>query len=369
MGATLTAVYGDGWDDAVINPLTRAEAEERHAAGEPYSVVLIVGERPHAVLDVALGDGCLGLTRFDGFGGRATCHEWRRTADGDLFLRRARTWRVLARTTVTFRLDGRRTDLVERENSREQHVTPGSPPPRTPVPAFGQWQALLEFAGDGRPAVADAASHPLPVRAGSRPWQPPRPLLPHRLGELFTDGAERPSGDRVLRLSTHAAGPLHLPSGRLVAADPSSLDHGEEPFTVTVAPGRYPVTISLATFTDDPGHRRVAAARLRVADSPTVTWELAVRAGQNVLDLGAGEFFGFGVDAGLGCFVDEDNRERLAGEWERLDFDRFATLPGGDLVAWSSGWGDGAYPTWTGRDASGAVTCFVADMLLFGAGT
>jgi hypothetical protein len=369
MGVTLTAVYCDGWDDAVVNPLTRDIAEARHSAGEPYSVVLLVGGRPHAVLDVALGDGHLGLTRFDGFGGRASRHQWRKNRTGELFLREARQWRGTTTTTVTFELNGRRTDLVEQENSRKQDYTPNSPAPRTPVPAFGQWQPLLEFAGDGRPEFADASTHALPVRAGVPPWQPPRPLRPYRIEELFTDGAERPVRDRATRISTHAAGLLRLPSGRLVAADPSSLDYGEEPFTVTVAPGEYPVTISLATFTDDPGHRRVAAARLRITESPTATWELALRDGQDHLDLGDGEFFGFGVDAGLGCFVDEDNRERLSEEWERFDFDRFTTLPGGDMVAWSSGWGDGAYPTWIGRDASGAVTCFVADMLLFGTGT
>jgi len=35
------------------------------------------------------------------------------------------------------------------------------------------------------------------------------------------------------------------------------------------------------------------------------------------------------------------------------------------VVAWASGWGDGAYPTWIGRDSSGEIACFVADMLLF----
>ncbi len=35
------------------------------------------------------------------------------------------------------------------------------------------------------------------------------------------------------------------------------------------------------------------------------------------------------------------------------------------MAAWNSGWGDGSYPTWIGRDAGGEVTRFVADMLLF----
>ena len=368
MGAMLTAVHGDGWDGAVVNPFSRETAASRHAAGEPYAVLLLAGARLHGVVEVALASGHLGLTRFDDAGGQASRHEWRLSRDGDLFLREARTWRGGAATTITFRLDGRRTDLVVRGNTSDQLVTPGSPPPRMPVPGFGRWQPLLEFAGDGRPDITDAAAHRLPVRAGARPWQPPRPRAPRGIEGLFTDGTERPVGDRVVRLTTHAAGPLHLPSGRLVAADPSSLDYGEDPFTVTVAPGTYPVTISLATFADDPGHTRVAAARLQVTGSPTAGWELALRPGQDRLDLGDGEFYGFGVDGGMGCFVDEDNRERLAELWEGFDFDRFATAASGDLVAWSSGWGDGVYPTWTGRDSAGAVTCFVADMLLFGAG-
>lgn len=33
-------------------------------------------------------------------------------------------------------------------------------------------------------------------------------------------------------------------------------------------------------------------------------------------------------------------------------------------IAYLSGYGDGSYPVWIGRDAEGAVTCFVADMLV-----
>jgi hypothetical protein len=188
------------------------------------------------------------------------------------------------------------------------------------------------------------------------------------LVEMLPEGACPTVHDRRLRISTHRAGPLRLPSGRLVAADPSSLDYGEEPFLVTVAPGDYPVTIAVATFLDDPGHSRVCATRLEITAEPAVRWELALRDGQDPLDLGAGEFFGFGVDAGLACFVDEDNRERLAEAWESLPDllnPRYTTLDGNEMVAWSSGWGDGAYPTWIGRDISGNVVAFVADMLLF----
>jgi uncharacterized protein DUF4241 len=39
-------------------------------------------------------------------------------------------------------------------------------------------------------------------------------------------------------------------------------------------------------------------------------------------------------------------------------------VDGGGLFAYHSGWGDGAYPTWIGRDENGEVVCFLTDMLL-----
>ena len=366
--AAMTAVYCDGWDDAVVHPITRSVAEERDAAGEAYSVVLLAEGRPHAVLNIWWAEAFCGVDRYDETGRLISRHEYRHTRDGDLFLRELRTFDGAVRNRTSWELSGRRTQVAEAPGSRHTTTLAGFPPQRVPVPAFGDWQDILP---DVR-AITDADGHPLPVRpAAGRPWDPPRPLRPRGLDELFTGGAERALGERRVRLSARPAGPLRLPSGRLVAADPSSLDYGEEPFAVPVAPGTYPVTMSIATFTDDPGHERVAAARLDVTDRPAVRWELALRAGQEPLDLGAGEYFGFGVDAGLACFVDEDNRERLIGAWEGLDDlrrPRFTTVADGEMVAWSSGWGDGAYPTWIGRDAAGAVTCFVADMLLFPTG-
>jgi Protein of unknown function (DUF4241) len=191
-------------------------------------------------------------------------------------------------------------------------------------------------------------------------------LPPDGLDALFTPGGVVEVRDRRLRLSVHAAGPLHLSSGRLIAADPSSLDIAK-PFTVSVPPGKYPVLISLATFVDDPRHSRVCAARLHLGDQPVVRWELALRDGQELLDLGYRQFFGFGVDAGMACFVDADAADRTRDVWRTLGGlvePRYRTIDSGVMVAWSSGWGDGKYPTWIGYAATGVVTCFVADMLL-----
>ncbi|MDB4872998.1 MAG: hypothetical protein JWL97_4002 [Gemmatimonadales bacterium] len=84
-----------------------------------------------------------------------------------------------------------------------------------------------------------------------------------------------------------------------------------------------------------------------------------------------GAFFGFGVDAGVGCFYDHaaggDIVTVTEDDWETFtEVERDQTLEltasGSDanLITFSSGWGDGAYPTWIGRN----VTGFVADMLV-----
>ncbi|GAB3848809.1 DUF4241 domain-containing protein [Dactylosporangium cerinum] len=218
----------------------------------------------------------------------------------------------------------------------------------------------------------DVVRHQLAVSRGGRPpWRPPRPFAPHGIGELFRPDAVVEVEDRRLGLSVHTAGPLHLTSGRLVAADPSSLDFDAVPFTVLVPPGSYPVSVSLATFVDDPRHSRVCAVRLDVTHQPVIRWEMALRDGQEPLELGYGEFFGFGVDAGMACFVDADAAGRMQDVWRTLAGlvePRYRTIDSGAMVAWSSGWGDGAYPTWIGYDATGSVACFVADMLLFPTG-
>jgi hypothetical protein len=120
----------------------------------------------------------------------------------------------------------------------------------------------------------------------------------------------------------------------------------------------------------------VAAARLTVRDEPVASWELALRPDQDPRLLGDGEFFGFGVDAGMGCFVDAEAAEALAGIVEETYEDAFEDLlsdqavevsdpaTGANLIAFPSGWGDGAYPTWIGRTTDGEVACFVADMLV-----
>jgi len=205
---------------------------------------------------------------------------------------------------------------------------------------------------------------------------------------MFTAG-ERfalPRG-QVGTVSVTAPAELNLPSGRIVACDPFTGlgPYGGDPFTVAVPPGRYPVTASVVEITspDEPDpeqpHLRVAAARLSILDEPVVAWEQAVVPEQDLASLGEDEFYGYGVDAGTGCFVDADAVEPLGGfesetetlqaafeavEWSATVVTLADPANGHNLVAFSSGWGDGAYPTWIGRTRTGEVACLVTEFFV-----
>lgn len=181
---------------------------------------------------------------------------------------------------------------------------------------------------------------------------------------------------------------LVAPSGRLIACDPCNLDSESfrrghtGPFVRTVPAGKYPVILCIA---DAPsGHGGVACAMVRFREERTTVWEMAVLPGQDPATLPLGEFFGYGVDTGMGCFIDaatagkltKDNHDRLlidelpdalcpslsSGQKGKdgvgLSVDRES---GGNLVAFSSGYGDGGYVSYWGIGASGEPCCLVTD--------
>ena len=226
------------------------------------------------------------------------------------------------------------------------------------------------------------------------------------VARMFTAGARfaLPRG-QVGTVSVTAPAELRLPSGRIVACDPFTGlgPYGGDPFTVAVPPGRYPVTASVVEITAgqepgsefgsefgpdadadaeaDPEHPqlRVAAARLTILDEPVTDWEQAVVPEQDLAALGEDEFYGYGVDAGTGCFVDAEAVEPLgefegdnetlqaafeAVEWAAAVVTLADPASGHNLVAFSSGWGDGSYPTWIGRTRTGEVACLVTEFFV-----
>lgn len=187
----------------------------------------------------------------------------------------------------------------------------------------------------------------------------------------FTDGqafrTERPT-----RVRLHRAGDLLVPSGRIVACDPLVMP-GTPAFTREVRAGKYSVLLSVAELEND---QRVAAAAVEFdvgGATAAERWDLALVPGQDPATLGPREFFGYGVDAGTGCFMDAQVAAALdAGEPCDLDAALQASyVPtfswanlrhrDGSVVAFSSGWGDGSYASYWGFDGTGRLVALATD--------
>ena len=172
-------------------------------------------------------------------------------------------------------------------------------------------------------------------------------------------------------ITVYHMGNLELTSGRIVATDPL-VQPDRSPLVRTVPPGDYPVTLYEA-------FGRIAGASMRFGDGKPARWELATIAGEDTSTLKNDAFFGYPVDAGLGCYMDADTytlmqaREKQVGAEENstdvnyyddvvapeiaLNDNKFimhrpvAGKRGNVAIFWS-GWGDGFYPVLWGLDAN-----------------
>lgn len=162
MTPVLEAVYADGWDDAVVNPMTPDEASGRDAAGLPYAVLLLAAGRLHTRLHLSWRDRYCQLTTFDAFGRTVIMLDLRRGDDGDLFLFEKRTWNapddvsqhefvnVAARHLTRYLPNGRRLDIDEPRGDRggSSHTQSFDTPPRLTPPTFGRWAPSSKPAAD-----------------------------------------------------------------------------------------------------------------------------------------------------------------------------------------------------------------------------
>lgn len=199
---------------------------------------------------------------------------------------------------------------------------------------------------------------------------------------LFEEGRVVTTEIGRVTLARRPAGELTLTSGRVVACDPAYF-YDTQPFTREAPAGTFPVTLSVAHFED--GDRRVAGALLRFREEPVATWELALHPGEDASELDEGEIFGYPVDSGTGCLMDEETARLVAAltdeeeffdaiadelektyedtwSWAAVGFDPDS---GANVVAFSTGIGDGRYASYFGLDETGEVVCLVTDFSLF----
>jgi hypothetical protein len=165
-------------------------------------------------------------------------------------------------------------------------------------------------------------------------------------------------------------GKIKIESGRLIACDPIVM-RDATPFTQHFPIGDFPVHLAMAkTFND----QRVAFSRIVFSDKEIIKWEFALHNGQKPIPLKDTSFYCYGVDAGIGIFIDSiaNNffNQKDHSEWETAfiakaekngytgylhDFD------GHNLATFSTGYGDGCYATYIGFDKEGNVCQLLTD--------
>jgi Protein of unknown function (DUF4241) len=170
-------------------------------------------------------------------------------------------------------------------------------------------------------------------------------------------------------------GDLKVAEGNIVAVDPLMYTN-DLPFTASFPTGKFPVQLAVAKIKDD---ERVGFARIKFSAELPVRWTMAVIDGQNPDELGADQIFGYGVDAGLGAFMDisggrelmsfidaePGNDEVIIEELEKTTKDTWSSLMwehnASNVAIFSSGWGDGFYASYIGYDNDDNICRLVTD--------
>jgi hypothetical protein len=193
-------------------------------------------------------------------------------------------------------------------------------------------------------------------------------------------------------------GDVNLPTGKIIVADPFfSLE--QRPFSRTVEADKYPVYIYMTEI--DTLHHRVAYAKIKFRPEDASKWVLALTddlTNDELTDLGEDEFYGFPVESGLACFLDEETNTRFVAKMDELQeknpesnyyddvlSDEFREYSGknnfsrelGDwndhrpdagsdnnVIMFASGWGDGYYPAYWGLNENGDTIELVIDFLI-----
>jgi hypothetical protein len=197
-----------------------------------------------------------------------------------------------------------------------------------------------------------------------------------QLGSAFAEGDREFQYPGKVRLELRELGTLSVVSGQIVACDPLVFPE-TAPFEVLVPVGAYPVIASIAHIEND---ERIAFARIQFAEGVPTHWRHVAQDGQDVESLAAEEYFGYPVDAGTGAFMDlvaaralvnrmnteEEYYETIIEEMEKtyVNTRSWASVtPGGsaNVICFSSGYGDGSYPSFVGYDAMARVVCLLTD--------
>ena len=193
-------------------------------------------------------------------------------------------------------------------------------------------------------------------------------------------------------------GDVNLPTGRIVVSDPF-FSAEQTAFARSVEPDKYPVYVYVSEI--DKLHHRIAYAKIKFRPEEATKWILALTEDiteEELNDLSEDEFYGFAVESGLACFMDEETSEEFNEKLDNLqeanpefnyydsilseefreysgkntfsrelgDWNDHKLSPDSDnnILMFASGWGDGYFPAYFGLNDNGDTIELVVDFLL-----
>lgn len=194
-----------------------------------------------------------------------------------------------------------------------------------------------------------------------------------------------------MEVDTLDIGEINFPTGEILACDPLVDLEYAKPFIQKVPIGKYPIKIAVVPSKEYGD--RYACVKVEFSKNKPIIYELAMTGAEEELDEAKDdEFYGFGVDAGMGCVADKKAQEEYIKYWEKLVEEEDAdnpfddifddlltesakkypkyqreygdwanwTIPDTDLniPVFTSGWGDGVYPSYFGYDKNGELCGF-----------
>ncbi len=198
----------------------------------------------------------------------------------------------------------------------------------------------------------------------------------------FIRGTTQKGKSATVNLYGVTIGKINVVSGQIIACDPLHVDEYGIPFTQVFPSGEYPVQLSIANVG---GEETVAFARINFSDEPVTKWQLALLEGQEPLPVEGEKIHGYGVDGGIGVFMDKDAIKAMSPEQlteieegiykdilkemeKHYHYDwKYAmyTLGKHQLASFTTGVGDGRYATYIGFDSKGTPCRLVTDFKLF----
>jgi hypothetical protein len=196
------------------------------------------------------------------------------------------------------------------------------------------------------------------------------PRLPHTdFHAAFTQGHTFDCGYGPITVDVKQVAEISLPSGDIVACDPSWLHVDGRPFSRSVPPGVYPVLVSLVGQADWSA-QEIACAMIRFSEEPAHRWENALLPD---FDAPPEEVFCHSVDSATDCFIDAQTAQKISdpeaffnekvapamekSEWANLLLD---SATGGNLIAFNTNM-DGGYPCYWGLNAQDQPVCLITD--------